>query len=119
VAFPAGVVARLLIAQTLLRGEPGAGEGALLKRWRRVTGWYCLAGAAFTAPMLQAMVADELPPVCRAYIEPTQEFAALLHPGVQREHLGRAGSVGLTLFSTGVVITWLVGALRSVGRRLR
>lgn len=117
VAFPAGVVARLLIAQTLLRGEPGA--RALLKRWRRVTSWYCLMGAAFTAPMLQGTVADELPPVCRAYIEPTQEFAALLHPGVQREHLGRAGSVGLTLFSTGVVITWLVGALRSVGRRQR
>lgn len=115
VAFPAGVAARLLIAQTLLRAEPSA--DALLNRWRRVTGSYCLAGAALTAPMLQGLVANELPPLCRAYVEPTQEFAALLHPGMPRERLGHAGSIGLALFSTGVVIAWLVGALRSAGSR--
>lgn len=117
VAFPAGVAARLLIAQTLLRGEPAVGESARLDRWRRVSGWYCLAGAALTLPMLQGVIADELPVLCRAYVEPTQEFAALLHPRMTREQLGRAGLVGLTLFAAGAVVVGLVAALRPAGPR--
>jgi hypothetical protein len=50
-AFPAGVAARLLIAQTALRGAPIVDEDILLGRWRQTAGWYCLAGAALTAPM--------------------------------------------------------------------
>ncbi len=60
--------------------------------------------------MLGGLVTDELPPLCRTYIEPTQEFGALLHPGVPREALGRAELVGLGLF--------LIGAAAQVrGRR--
>jgi hypothetical protein len=112
-AFPAGVAARLLIAQTLLRSELVAGEDTLLDRWRQTAGWYCLAGATLTAPMLQGLVANELPPLCRAYIEPTQEFAALLHPRTTREQLGRAGLVGLALFAAGAVVAWLAALNRS------
>lgn len=98
VAFPAGLAARLLIARTLLGDRAAAGRGGWYDRWRRLTAGYCLVGVALTAPMLRGLVADELPPLCRAYVEPTQEFGALLHPGVPREALSRAGLVGLGLF---------------------
>ena len=48
-AFPAGVAARLLIAHNLLSGS-GDLEQSWADRWRRVAGWYCLAGALLTAP---------------------------------------------------------------------
>lgn len=102
-AFPAGVAARLLIAHNLLSGSDDL-EGNWAARWRRVTGWYCLVGTLLTAPMLRGAVAEELPPLCRAYIEPTQEFAALLHPGTSREQLGRIGDIGLALFLVGALI---------------
>ena len=110
-AFPAGVAARLLIAYTLLGGS-GDGEGSWATRWRRVAGWYCLAGALLTAPMLQGAVAEELPLLCRAYIEPTQEFAALLHPGASHDQLGRIGEIGLALFLAGALIEAAVARRR-------
>lgn len=112
VAFPAGLAARLLIARTLLGDQATAGSGGWHDRWRRLTAGYCLAGAALTAPMLQGLIADELPPLCRAYVEPTQEFGALLHPGVPREALGRAGLVGLGLFLAGAAVAQVVGQRR-------
>lgn len=102
--FPAGVAARLLLALTLRGEQCPVGTSSAYERWRRVAGGYCLAGAALTAPMLQGLLADEVPPLCRAYIEPTQEFAALLHPGVSREALGRVGLAGLGLFLAGAVL---------------
>jgi hypothetical protein len=104
VAFPAGVAARLLLARTLRGVQASAGTRSGYERWRRLAGGYCLAGAALTAPMLQGLLADELPALCRAYIEPTQEFTALLHPGVSRETLGRVGLVGLGLFLAGAAV---------------
>ena len=111
-AFPAGVAARLLIAQNLLIGSSDR-EGGWAARWRRVTGWYCLAGAVLTTPMLRGTVAEELPPLCLAYIEPTQEFAALLHPGASREQLGRIGDIGLALFLAGALTEAAVTRRRS------
>jgi hypothetical protein len=90
------------------RGGPGGLRRRRGAHGRRAAG-YGLAGATLTAPMLRGLIADELPPLCRAYIEPTQEFGALLHPGVPREVLGRAGLVGLGLFLAGVAVTQVVG----------
>lgn len=117
VAFPAGLAARLLIARTLLGDQATAGSGGWYDRWRRLTAGYCLAGAALTAPMLQGLIAEELPPLCRAYIEPTQEFGALLHPGVAREALGRAGLVGLGLFLAGAAVAQVVGQRRRLAQK--
>lgn len=109
VAFPAGIAARLLIAQTLLRGaDTIEGEGNWFRNWRRLAGGYCLGGAALTAPLLSGCFADELPPFCRAYIEPTQEFGALLHPGTPRERLGKVGIAGLWAFLAGALIQALL-----------
>lgn len=108
-AFPAGLAARLLIARTLLGDRAATGSAGWYDRWQRLTAGYCLAGAALTAPMLRGLVADELPPLCRAYVEPTQEFGALLHPGVPRETLGRAGLVGLGLFLIGAAVAQVRG----------
>lgn len=104
-AFPAGLAARLLIAHTLL-GERGHVDEADIsyERWKLLAGGYCLAGAALTAPLLRGSITAELPPICRAYIEPTQEFGALLHPGASRERLGRVGVVGLWVFLAGALI---------------
>jgi|GEM_PF-1751048 len=114
VAFPAGLAARLLIARTLLGDRATAGRGGWYDPWRRLTAGYCLAGAALTAPMLQGLIADELPALCRAYVEPTQEFGALLHPGVPREALGRAGLVGLGLFLAGAAVVQVGGRRRGL-----
>lgn len=113
VAFPAGFAARLLIARTLLSDQAAARKAGWYDRWRRLTVGYCLAGAALTAPMLRGLVADELPPLCRAYVEPTQEFGALLHPGVPREALGRVGLVGLGFFLIGAAVAQVAGQRRS------
>ena len=109
-AFPAGVAARLLIARTLRGEQTNADPNSWYEPWRRLVGGYCLAGAALTTPMLQGLIADELPLLCRAYIEPTQVFAALLHPGVPRETLGRVGLVGLGLFLAGAAAAQLAWA---------
>lgn len=102
-AFPAGLAARLLIAHILLRGRVDRTD-IWYERWRGLAGGYCLAGAALTAPLLRGSIATELPPICRAYIEPTQEFGALLHSDVSREQLARVGVVGLWVFLAGALI---------------
>jgi Protein of unknown function (DUF3177) len=119
IAFPAGVAARLLLAHTLRSEQASASEGSAYTRWRWLAGSYCLTGAAFTAPMLQGLGADEMPPLCRAYIEPTQEFAALLHPGVSGERLGRVGLVGLGLFLAGAVAELAVSGWGRSGKNNR
>jgi hypothetical protein len=108
-AFPAGVAARLLLARMLLARERQK-EETWFQRWQRLAGSYCLGGALLTAPMLRALFAIELPPLCRAYIEPTQEFAALLHPTASTYQLGRAGKIGLALFFAGALVQLLVDA---------
>lgn len=105
VAFPTGLAARLLIARTLLGTTgPVDEQDVWFAGWRRAAGSYCVAGAVLTTPLLRGSFSTELPPICRAYIEPTQEFAALLHPLVASERLGRIGVVGLWVFAAGALI---------------
>lgn len=104
VAFPAGIAARLLIARALLKGPVAIEEDAWFRGWRRLAGGYCLGGAALTAPLLSGCFTNELPPFCRAYIEPTEEFGALLHPDIPRERLGKVGIAGLWAFLAGALI---------------
>lgn len=112
-AFVCGVGARLLIPWTL-RHTP-AGADARYQRWRRAVSVYCLLGAALNLPTLRCAWTSRLSPLCRAYIEPAQEFGALLHPGVPREQLGRVGGIGLRCFVTGAV---LLGVRRLARGRL-
>lgn len=104
IAFPTGVAARLLIPWTLWRqgdlGDPW------FARWRRWVSGYALLGALLTLPLLRCMRQQPHGPLCRAYIEPAQEFGAVLHPTTSRAVLGRVGETGLACFA--VVAAWLV-----------
>lgn len=112
-AFVCGIGARLLIPWTL-RHTP-AGADARYQRWQRAINVYCLLGAALNLPTLRCVWTGQLSPLCRAYIEPAQEFGALLHPGVPREQLGRVGALGLRCFVAGAA---LLGVRRLVRGRL-
>jgi hypothetical protein len=98
-AFVCGVAARLLIPWSLRNPVPDAHPW--YEWWRRVASGYCLLGVALTAPMLRCAACGKQTTLCRAYVEPTQEFAALLHPGQSRERLGRVGDLGLRAFVVG------------------
>lgn len=101
-AFVCGVGARLLIPWTLRQAPAETDERYL--RWRRVVSAYCLLGAGLNLPTLRCAWTGRLSPLCRAYIEPAQEFCALLHPGVSQERLGRAGEIGRRCFVAGAAL---------------
>jgi Protein of unknown function (DUF3177) len=104
-AFVAGVTARAAIAATLWTPVPGSDRW--YERWRSVTLIYCLGGVLINLPLLAGEVQPELPAANRAYIGPTNEFAALLHPGVPHQTLGRIGVFGALSWLGAALITWL------------
>ncbi|MEM8529618.1 MAG: DUF3177 family protein [Chloroflexota bacterium] len=114
VAFVCGMVARFLIAWTVLRSPPTS--DLLFERWRWLVSRYCLIGAMLNVPLLRCMVQRCRPPWCEVYIEPTKEFGTLLHPSVPHTKLGRVGDVGLIGFLLG---TLLVSARWLLERRQR
>lgn len=114
VAFVCGIGARLLIPWTLR--QPPAGADGRYELWRRLISAYCLLGAALNLPTLRCVQGDQSS-LCRAYIEPTQEFGALLHPGVSRERLGRAGEIGLRAFVAGATLLAGLRLVRGGHRR--
>lgn len=99
--FVCGVAARLLIPYTMLRSAvPG---DKWYTRWRTIVSVYCLAGATLNLPLLRCLRSRSLSPLCRAYVEPAQQFGAVLHPNVSRERLGRVGEWGLWAFVAGAL----------------
>jgi hypothetical protein len=103
--FVCGIVARLLIPYILLRN---AISGDMwYTRWRRVVSTYCLIGATLNLPLLRCLRRKQLSPLCRAYIEPAQQFGEVVHPDVPPERLGRAGEIGLWAFVAGAVGVWV------------
>lgn len=108
IAFAAGIAARLLIARTLLgKRQPDS----LHQRWAQVTGFYCLLGSLASVPLLRGLRGGALPLACRAYIEPAQEYARLLHPHTSQATLGRIGMLGMYTFLAGACAFWLSESL--------
>lgn len=108
VAFAAGLAARLLIARTLVGKQQ---PDPLYQRWAQVTGGYCLIGSLASVPLVRGLRGGALPLACRAYIEPAQEYATLVHHGVGRSTLGRIGMLGMYTFFAGACAFWLSESL--------
>ncbi len=108
-AFLCGIAARLLIPWTVLRYSKTS--DVWYERWRVLVTRYCLLGAALNVGTLRCIDRKQFSPLCRAYIEPAQQYGNLIHPNVRRETLGRIGEVGLGCY--------IVAALGMVGKRLR
>ncbi|NJK78705.1 MAG: DUF3177 family protein [Chloroflexaceae bacterium] len=106
-AFVSGIAARLLIPWSLRHASYT--NDPRFTRWKRWITAYCLGGALLNLPLLACLRQQSPTALCRAYIEPTQEFGAVLHPGVSRETLGRVGDAGLLAFVVGAVLLWLSG----------
>ncbi len=115
-AFASGLAARLAIAWTLAAGaaRPTATSSAAYRRWARLAAGYSLLGALASLPLLRGTWQTPLPPACRAYIEPAQQFGALLHPGVSRASLGRVGLLGASGFWLGALLVALRRATRAM-----
>lgn len=108
--FATGFAARALIplalwrgdALTVLRGRPvpeGADWRAVAFRyWRTATIAYSVIGLVYMLPLLPC-VAQEASRVCEVWYGPPQQYAAWLHPSVERVWLGRYGYVALGVYA--------------------
>jgi hypothetical protein len=110
--FLSGITARLLIPFTLWQQHS---NDAWFNRWRQIVSGYCLLGALLNLPLLRCAIRppaedtsdtaqEPLGIFCRAYVEPAQEFAAVVHPGVPRETLAKVGDAGLVVFSMSMAL---------------
>jgi hypothetical protein len=97
-----GVLARLLIAQTL--ALPDLNADPLLARWAQITHVYCLLGAAANVPLLLPTT-PALDLLRSAYAEPPTRYAALFHPQHSTATLAQIGDVGLAAYALGGLIS--------------
>jgi hypothetical protein len=103
-----GIVARLLIAYTVLRHA--ADHDRWYMRWRQLVSTYCVLGVLLNLPILRCLRSKHLSPLCQAYVASAQQFGDLIHPHVGRDTLARTGEWGLRAF--------VAGAVALQGRRL-
>jgi len=106
--FVCGIVARVLIAYTVLRHA--ADHDRWYTRWRQIVSAYCVLGVVLNLPILRCLRSEHLSPLCQAYVASAQQFGDVVHPDVGRDTLGRAGEWGLRAF--------VAGAVALQGRRL-
>ncbi len=100
--FVCGIGARLLIPYTVLRH---AVDDPWYMRWRRIVSGYCVLGVLRNLPVVRCVRSNQWSPLCQAYIASAQQFGDVVHRGVDRERLGRAGEWGLRTFVVGALLS--------------
>jgi len=105
--FVCGIAARLLIPYAVLR-HAGAHD-LWYMRWCRVVSGYCLLGVVLNLPIVRCLRSEHWSPLCQTYIASAQQFGDVVHPGVGRKRLGRAGEWGLWAFVAGAVLGKVMG----------